>query len=168
MRCGLIVAVLLVSCVADATAQQWVTGTTCDSVLIQGVVYPRVSFTIQNWDPVWAVTLVVARQLPSTGPQDTCRVVSAAGPEKWLTQSGNGDGFVVWGRFAEDAPYAAPGGGTLNGFQLVFTPGHSCCFEFHFVGFYPEALAYENDCFECDRLVPVINRSWGAIKARYR
>jgi len=174
MRSGLIVtavAMLLFWGVPDAAAQQWVTRTVCDSVLIQGVVYPRVSFEVQNWDPVWAVTLVVAIRLPSTGPEDTCRVVSAVGPEKWLTQVATmpltGEVFVNWVRYADDAPLAPPGG-SLGGFKLVLTPGYSCSFNFQFSGFYPEPLAFENDSFECDRPVPVIGRTWGALKALYR
>jgi hypothetical protein len=173
MRLGLVVAVvalLFAWGVEDATAQQWVTNIACDSVLVEGVLRPRVSFEVRNWDPVWAITLVVARQLASTGPEDTCGVVSAAGPEKWDALPATmetGEVFVLWGRAAEDAPFAAPGG-SLGGFQLVLTPGHSCCFEFQLIGFYPEPLAYETVCFECGLVVPVIGRTWGAVKALYR
>jgi hypothetical protein len=166
----LIVAMSLVCGATGARAQQWVTNIACDSVLVGGILRPRVSFEVRNWDPRWGVAQVVARQLGSAGTEDTCGVVSAAGPEKWdalPATMGTGEVFVMWARAADDAPYPAPGG-SLGGFQLVLTPGHSCCFEFQFIGWYPEPLAYETVCFECGRVVPIIGRTWGAVKALYR
>lgn len=170
MRLGLIVPVLAMSLalgVADAGAQQWITNATCDSVLIDGVLHPRVSFEIQDVRPGLGVECVVAFRLAPTGPEDPCGVVSAAGPEKWLAQADTmttGEVVVFWAPTADGAPRLLP----LGGFQLVLTPGHSCCFEFSLTAVIPEPFAYETVCFECDRVVPVIGRTWGAVKALYR
>jgi hypothetical protein len=166
-----IVVMLLSWGVTDAKAQQWVAITACDSVLIEGVFYPRVSFEIQDPPTGAAIEIVIATQIVSTDPGDTCRVVRAAGPEYWDPQIGTtttGATCVLWGRWGGDvAPTLLPGE-SLSGFQLVLTPGHSCCFEFEFTPMTSEPFAYENDCFECDRAVPVIGRTWGAMKALYR
>ncbi len=164
MRLALIVPVVAMSLalgVADAGAQQWVTNATCDSVLIEGVVYPRVSFEIQNCGATWGSgEHVLACPLASTGPEDSCGVVSAAGPEKWSVRVdtlATGELVVFWIRSADGAPRLLP----LGGFQLALTPGHSCCFEFYFTSAIPEPFAYETVCFECGRVVPVIGRTWG-------
>jgi hypothetical protein len=174
MRLGLIVpivAMLLVWGVADARAQQWVTNAACDSVLIQGALYPRVAFEIQHCGTRGSVEMVYAKRPSSTGPEDACGVVSAVGPEKWYVQvdtMATGEVVVLWARSADDdAPTLLPGE-SLGGFQLVLTAGHSCCFEFSFIPPTSEPLAYENDCFECARVVPIIGRTWGALKNLYR
>ncbi len=169
MRIGLtvpVVAMLLAWGVTDAGAQQWVRNAACDSVLIEGVLYPRVSFEIQNCATWGSGEHVLACPLASTGPEDTCWIVSAAGPEKWDAQMATDGSGVIWWRY-DDAPTLLPGE-SLSGFQLVLTAGHSCCFEFSFWNVFGEPLAYETVCFECDRAVPVIGRTWGAVKTLYR
>jgi hypothetical protein len=169
MRLGLIVlvvAMLLAWGATDAGAQQWVTNATCDSVLIEGVFYPRVSFEIQDCATLGSAGHMTACRLASTGPEDTCGIVSAAGPEKWDAQMATDGACALWWPY-DDAPTLLPGE-SLAGFQLVLTAGHSCCFEFSFWNVFGEPLAYETVCFECDRAVPVIDRTWGALKALYR
>jgi len=96
-----------------------------------------------------------------------CLPVSAAGPDQWVTSVDASSGMVFWGRAADTAPSILPGQ-SLDGFQLAFTREASCCYELHFVGLYPEPLGVEDVCFKCDRPVPVIPRTWGAVKALYR
>jgi hypothetical protein len=141
---------------------------TCDSVSIQGMVYPRMTFTVHNLDPTYYIDQIVAIPLGSSNPADTCSAIGAAGPDQWLASADpRNNGAVLWTRGAETAPTLLPGQ-TLGGFQVVLTREHFCCYELHFEGIYPEPIAYENDCFECLVPTPTVKRSWGALKVRYR
>lgn len=150
-----------------ATATPIVTNVTCDSVMIEGHAYPRVSFDVQNPDSRLGADHVSASRLPSTGPDDTCRVLRVTAPTGWSAGWGLGDQFVLWYAASDSAIRLGPGM-TLSGFQLVFTPGHTRCFEFRLAGAVDEAFAIENDCFACDLPVPNLRRTWGALKAVYR
>jgi hypothetical protein len=131
--------------------------------VIDGVTYPRASFTVWDRHPAWAFDLVVAHRLASTGPADTCRAIRAVAPPGWVAALDLVDNVVLWQKLNGGV---LPGE-SVGGFQLVLTPGYSSCFEFTFEGAV-QAAGYENDCFGPDQPVPAIGRTWGALKARYR
>lgn len=150
----------------DARAAHWVPIMACDSVLIQGAYYPRVTFTVQNQHPYLYFDLIVAVPFASPSPEDTCRAVSSVAPGGWSTTVGS-EGGVSWGLASGSGPFLGPGQ-SLGGFQLVLTREHSCCYELHFVDIFGDPVGQESVCFQCDVPVPVIKRSWGALKTLYR
>ena len=167
MRIGVIAMtaeVLFVGGASQVAAQQWVQTTASDSVLIDGGMYPRVSFSVHNWHPSWGFYLVTAGRLSATSPADTCRAIRAVAPPGWVAELDLLDGVVLW---QCTSGYVGPGV-SVSGFQLVLTAGHSACFAFGFEGAV-QAAGGETDCFGGpDQPVPVARQTWGALKARYR
>jgi hypothetical protein len=164
MRQAVIVAAaafLLVLSVSASIAQPYMQQTAADSVLIDGVYYPRVTFSIWNFGN--AMDLVVANRLASTGPQDTCRVIRALGP--WVGSIDPNTGSVLWLRPSPSGP--APDA-FIPGFQVVVTRGVAPCYRFNFSGVLPEPFAFEDACIGAELPVAVAGRTWGALKARYR
>jgi hypothetical protein len=155
-------ALLLVSGVSGSAAQQWIQTTATDSVTIDGVLYPRASFTAHNRSTDAAFLYISARRLAATSPDDTCRAIRAVAPPGWVASIH--DNMVVWETHDSNLPV----GGSLSGFQLLMTAGHSTCFEFVLSNLFDSA-GYEDDCFGGpDQPVPVRPQTWGAVKARYR
>jgi hypothetical protein len=103
----------------------------------------------------------------SSGTGGGCRALHSEAPETWLTYIEEGNGHILWGPTSEDSSTLNQGE-TLGGFALVLSNSHLCCFDFYFGAAFPEPFANERVCFECDVAVPVIGRSWGAVKAMYR
>ena len=157
-----VAAVLLVWSVSDAAAQQWIQTTASDSVLIDGDLYPRVSFTAHNRSPYVPFSYITARRLAATSPDDTCRAIRAVAPAGWGASIH--DDIVLWEAHDSNLPV----GGSLAGFQLVTTAGHSTCFEFVFWNAF-DSDGYERVCFDGSvQPVPARAHTWGALKARYR
>lgn len=159
--------VLLVLGPAKSRASSWVTQTACDSVQISGITYPRVTFSVQNLDPTFSASLVSLLPVAAS-PGDTCRVLAIGAPETWTGILNQSNSTAAWSRTADDGSLYIVPGGSLDGFQLVLSRGHSCCFDFSVVGPYPEPLGQENVCFECQMPVPVLKSTWGAVKVLYR
>jgi hypothetical protein len=166
MRNALIAATaafLLVWSGSDAAAQQWIQKTAADSVLIEGVAYPRATFTAWDRHPTRGFDHVIAYRLASTGPADTCRAIQAVAPPGWTAYLATD--VVIWWKM--DGGGVIPGE-SVSGLQLVLTPGYSPCFFFDFENAVEDSAGTETDCFGPDQPVPVKARTWGALKARYR
>jgi hypothetical protein len=147
----------------DARASSWVTVMACDSALVQGTYYPQVTFKVQNQGP-YSIQFITAFPIASPSPGDSCRAVGAVGPPNWSATVDPSRGWVTWR--AEEPPILPPGQ-VLEGFQLILTSKHSCCYEMYFYNVINPA-ARESDCFECDMPVPGLRRTWGALKSLYR
>ena len=145
----------------NARAEQWVTQLSCDSVTIQGVSYSRIQFKVHNlWDTPYPVIQAIPIASPSSG--DTCRVLSAVGPPQWSVFVDPSGLWVYW----EGQGEALWPGQVLEGFQLIVPREHPCCFEMWFANAFDSAM--ETDCFDCDIPVPILRRTWGALKSLYR
>lgn len=169
MRYALVVTALLVAVMVGAarvSAGPWLEKTACDSVLVSGSAQRRATFEVHNLDSTYGLESVIGQIGPGI-PQSTCPILAAEAPAGWFTMVNQSAGLVFWNRDNNIAPPLLPGS-SLGGFSIVFAPGSTCCFGFTFYGPYPEHLDSEIDCFQCDRPVPVIPRTWGALKVLYR
>ena len=166
IRAAAATAALLVALTAAAAAEPYVTITQCDSVSIGGVFYPRVTFQISNLYPNEGIGLVSGLPVTPASPEDTCRAVSVTAPVGWRAYATNDNG-VLWADLSETGSGQIAPGQTLGGFQIVLSQHHSCCWDLNFDGFF-EPFHYERVCFHSDAPVPVLRRSWGAVKQLYR
>ena len=160
MLCTVVLATFSAS---QSAAQQWVTQTACDSVLVGGVFHSRVTFQVRNLDPGGLVDLISIFPIVST-PGDTCKPASVEGPDTWgaLLEESSGNA-IWWATLTSLAP-----GETLGGFQVVLGRNPPCCFGLSFYGFSAEPIGNEIACLECQRAVPVIRQTWGSVKLLYR
>jgi hypothetical protein len=165
-----LVAVMTLCLWADARAEQFVIRMPCDTVTIQGVTYPRVRFKIQN-PSRFAICVIQASPIAQPGLGDTCRAVSAVAPPNWGAWV-DPNGSVLWFTGATIGEAMAPGQ-AVDGFEIILTNEHSCCYHFTF-GCLFESDSAENVSFACDGStcsgmpVPVRRRSWGHLKSLYR
>jgi hypothetical protein len=153
---------------ADCLAGQWVVETACSSVLVDGVAYQDVGFEVRNIfpNPYYPIYIILAVPVATSDPQGVCRAARSEAPETWATYIEPSNGHIVWGEAYENSSTLFPGE-SLGGFVLALPREQSCCFDFYFSGPF-EPFAQERVCFECDAAVPVIRRTWGAVKTMYR
>jgi hypothetical protein len=158
------------STVADA--ESWFTITQCDSVQIDGVYRPRITFSVTNHDPYWVISTIQACP-PSTGAStDSCRALLATGPtDHWVgeTQDCGGTFGAYWyvlNPFDPAGIFIAPGQ-TIGGFQLT-VDRLDCCFTVYFANVELTPFAFDSLCFSCERPVAARSVSWGQLKSQYR
>lgn len=157
---------LLLSSVAHAGP--WITVTACDSVAIDGVYHPRVTFSVTDVAS-WVVIQVQACAQTVGAPTDTCKVLALTAPVNWRGPGGQQqlDCAVYFPVNPFDESTIIEPGQTLGGFQLV-ADRSNCCFDVWFMAFDQEPFAHDTLCFSCDRPTEARAMSWGAIKSQYR
>ena len=143
-------------------AEAIVTITGCDSVLINGNRYLRITFRIHDPAPDMAVCKVSMSPQRGGDPSDSCSFVQSSGPDGWESFG------TLWISDCTEAGSIAPGG-TLGGFQVVLTRA-SCCFDVVVTGIIDDLLDFPHEvaCFRCDLQTPAEARTWGELKAAYR
>lgn len=173
---ALFAVVITLSAVTRTTcASGWVEVTGCDSVLILGNYHPRVTFSIHNafpypYYPIYSFRLV-SDGIAST--PDTCAAITTFSPTDWVeVHQGSIGGLsnLVFRdtSFVGGFQHGILQGETVDGFQLVMTGAHPCCYNVYFYGAFFDPFAQDRICFECDRPVPARHSSWGQLKALYR
>ena|SRR5688572_19635930 len=145
------------------SAEPVVSITRCDTVSVNGNLYPRHTFQVHNpatdaFDIACNVELSLQR---GGDPADTCSFVQSSGPAGW---SSHGTFWFV--DSYEEEPCLGPGE-TLGGFQVVLTRA-ACCFDVTLTGAVPEAPVVGAVCFRCALETPTRARTWGRVKATYR
>ena len=149
---------------SNAYAGPWLSVTACDSVAIDGVYHPRMTFSVKNVSG-WAVISIQACSQEVGAPTDSCTALVVTAPAAWRGRPGPcGAAWFQVDPF--DESYIAPGQ-TLGGFQVV-VDRPSCCFEFAFRSWDLEPFAFDTLCFSCEQAVAARSVSWGQIKSQYR
>ncbi len=162
---AVLVTALLSSTQSTAQQRYFVTG--CDSVTLNGHVYPRFSFEIRiaaTDDVVGCRLFMLPRQ--TGAPTDTCSAVRAYPPDSWQAAVRDDyDGAAGWQSTSEEL--CVQPGETLAGFQIALSRS-SCCFDAYFVNNFFGLYGHEVVCFDCSPAVPAQDQTWGRIKVQYR
>jgi hypothetical protein len=158
---SVVVALLLGS---SAHAGPWITVTACDSVAINGVFHPRVTFSVTNASP-FVVTNFRACSQSIGAPTDSCTGLALSAPPDWRGNTSVAD-CPSWFEVNPFETYIAPGQ-TLGGFQLV-VDRRSCCFDVGFSNISLDPFGFDTLCFACDQPVAARSISWGQMKSQYR
>jgi hypothetical protein len=134
----------------------------------------RVRFAVLNLGtiPICSVHLTPVSVGPV--PADSCRILECSLPTACI---GPGCGVINW------SCQLTPGGGALwqvppggpcifpfqkhEEFDIVLDPFY-CCYEAQFDDGNGQVFASQLVCFECEKPVPTVRPTWGALKARYR
>jgi hypothetical protein len=146
-------------------SQSWITVTQCDSVRLNGHLYPRVTFDVTNQNDRLVACYIYLQPRESGLPTDTCSAIQCTPPEGWFCDVSPVYGSPFWGVTAQETCILP--GETESGFRLVLGRSH-CCFDLFVTNVIPEPFAHEVVCFECVLPVPARALTWGQIKTIYR
>ena len=151
----------------SARSEPMIVMTGCDTTSVNGIVYPRVSFRVNNTSPLEKIICGIILVPQTNGAEtDTCHAVKVIPPKGWVTGMRTSDGGPVWLSDTGGEVCVFPHE-SLDGFQVVLSRSN-CCFDAYFNNAVIEPFAYEEVCLPCDLPSPARASTWGGLKAHYR
>lgn len=140
--------------------------TGCDTLSLDpDSVRVKITFGVINLGniPICSVHLTPIQS--GSTPADSCRILETADPPGWTSMVDPGTGSAWW--------HVLPGaacidkGGKHEPFMAILDPLF-CCYKVEFDDENGNIFFTDTVCFECEKPVQTIERSWGSIKSQYR
>jgi hypothetical protein len=148
---------------APAAAAHGITVTACDTIRIDGQLYPLVTFQVHNEDPTRIGCKVTLLPHANTTPEgNRCGIVQMIDPPGWAVHVNQG---WVWTVDSEEMCLWP--GDSQACFQVALNSS-TCCFDAHLSTATNETFGHETVCLTCNHPSPVVPSTWGGIKATYR